>query len=89
MSRGDDIRKYAQEIANRLGEVKPGTETTTAELAKKFLKNVRIDNELLWELNNELSTAAEEAGYVLDRSGYDMMLTGLPFTIPFAVKRVK
>lgn len=66
-----------------------GTSICTAALLRKMGEEELIDTINMIRLDFELIKAARRKGIILDKSAYDDMTVGLPFTIPFVVKRKK
>lgn len=97
-------RQAAEELLAVLEGVEEGYETSTAALASRVvddesqlvgaaaratLARLLDDTDGLFDLNSALYDGAAAHGLDLDNSASEGMLVGLPFSIPFVVRRLR
>ena len=91
--------KIVSEIVDVLLSLPEGTELATSDVIKQLYgheyltcgdyekKGKKYGVEDFFEMDAKVHKLAKKRGLILDDSKYDSMATGLPFHIPFVVRR--
>ncbi len=89
------IKEMANKIVEYLMTLPEGSELSTSEAYKVVFNREYYDLEteydflFAFDLNAQVWRVAKRKGLILDDSKYADMATGLPFNIPYVVKKQK
>ena len=88
------IEKLVKALEQRIGN-----EISTSQLINEVyevnclrgcvLEGIRVDDMVLFDINELLIKAAKKEGIKLDSSKYDGQVVGLLYNIPFVIKKVR
>lgn len=83
------INEIAGKVLAHLGTLPIGAELSMWQATKQAHGCNDLDDMDLFEINKQVRHEAKKAGIVLDDSKYDDCDVGLPFNIPFVIKKTK
>ena len=84
----DDLTAVIGAVMDKIEEHEDGDRISISELIKEIGMDAgRCSTEDLFEITSSIYDAAEDRNIRLDNSKFDGMAVGLPFNIPFVIRK--